>query len=216
MDKETLRRAPFFTTKGPGKGTGLGLSMAHGIAEQSGGRFMLRSKVGEGTTAELWLLIADPKTLEIDQVESSPADEAQAKDQKPLVVVTVDDDPLVLTNTVTMLEDLGHTAIPASSAKEALDILRQQNSVDLVLTDQAMPNMTGAQLAEAIQKDWPDVAIIIASGFAELEPGAGGELPKLAKPFTEAEVAKALAHVIVRRRESGRVVKFRTGAKPAV
>jgi len=216
MDKETLRRAtePFFTTKGPGKDTGLGLSMAHGIAEQSGGRFMLRSKVGEGTTAELWLPIADAKIPEIDQAKLGAT--SKPEQQSSLVVVAVDDNALVVTNTIAMLEDLGHTALRAASSKEALQILRQQDSVDLVITDQAMPNMTGVELAEAIQKDWPDIAVIIASGFAELDSEAGLILPTLSKPFTEADLAKALARVVPRRRENGRVLKFRTGAKPAV
>src|SRR6202049_936985 len=74
--------------------------------------------------------------------------------QGSLVVVAVDDDRLVLTNTIAMLDDLGHTGIAASSGKEALDILRQQGPVDLVITDYAMPHMTGLQLANAIQKEW--------------------------------------------------------------
>ena len=127
---------------------------------------MLRSKVGEGTTAELWLPIADAKIPEIDQAKLGAT--SKPEQQSSLVVVAVDDNALVVTNTIAMLEDLGHTALRAASGKEALQILRQQDSVDLVITDQAMPNMTGVELAEAIQKDWPDIAVIIASGFAEL------------------------------------------------
>ena len=189
--------------------------MAHGIAEQCGGRFMLRSKVGEGTTAELWLPIANLKTPQIDQAELSSTNEPGV--QGSFVVVAVDDDALVLTNTVTMLEDLGHTALRASSGKKRCRFSgSSRNSIDLVITDQAMPNMTGVQLAEVIQKDWPDIAVIIASGFAELDPDARVKLPTLSKPFTEADLAKELARVVPRRRENGRVLKFRTGAKPAV
>ena len=90
--------------------------------------------------------------------------------KRSLVVLAVDDDGLVLTNTVAMLDDLGHTGIAASSGKEALDILRQQDSVDLVITDYAMPQMTGLQLADAIKKEWPELPVIIATGFAEMEP----------------------------------------------
>ena len=122
----------------------------------------------------------------------------------------------MLTNTVAMLDDLGHTGIAASSGKEALDILRQQGSVDLVITDYAMPQMTGLQLADAIKKEWPELPVIIATGFAEMEPGAATSLPKLAKPFTQAELAHMLARVIKPSRRSGRVLKFRPGAKPAV
>ena len=115
--------------------------------------------------------------------------------------MAVDDDGLVLTNTVAMLDDLGHTGLAASSGKEALDILRQQGSVDLVITDHAMPQMTGLQLAEAIKKEWPELPVIIATGFAEMEPGAASTLPKLAKPFTEAELAKELERVIPKTRD---------------
>jgi PAS domain S-box-containing protein len=210
MDKETLRRAtePFFTTKGPGKGTGLGLSMAQGIAEQSGGRFVLQSKPGKGTTAEIWLPVANVEAPAIEQAQPSATVESESAQR--LVVVAVDDDFLVLTNTVTMLEDLGHTALAASSGKEALDILRQHGPVDLVVTDQAMPNMTGLQLAETIQKEWPDIPIILTSGYAELESGTSGELHVLSKPFTEAGLAAALTRAVLLRGR-GRVLKFRSG-----
>jgi PAS domain S-box-containing protein len=212
MDEATLRRAmePFFTTKGLGKGTGLGLSMVHGVAEQSGGWFTLRSRQGEGTTAELWLPVAEGQAQRIDRSERRAIN--AVVDQRPLVVLAVDDDGLVLTNTVAMLDDLGHTAISASSGKEALEILRQHGAVDLVITDYAMPQMTGLQLADAIKKEWPELPIIIATGFAEMEPEAGPSLPKLAKPFTEAELAKELERVVPRARIGGRVLKFQTGA----
>jgi len=128
----------------------------------------------------------------------------------------VDDDSLVLTNTIAMLEDLGHTVFPASSGKEALDILRREDSVDLVIADQVMPHMTGLQLAEAIQKEWPDLSVIIATGYAEIEPGVGMGLPKLSKAFTEDELAEKLALILPRMRKSGRVLKFRAGANPTV
>ena len=140
-----------------------------------------------------------------------PAGDAAA-DQRSLVVLAVDDDALVLTNTVAMLDDLGHTGIAASSGKEALDILRQQGSVDLVITDYAMPQMTGLQLADAIKKEWPELPVIIATGFAEMEPETESSLPKLAKPFTEAELAKELERIVPRARIGGRVLKFQTGA----
>ena len=211
MDETTLRRAmePFFTTKGLGKGTGLGLSMVQGVAEQSGGWFTLRSRQGEGTTAELWLPVAEGQA-QIGRNERRVID--AVADQHSLVVLAVDDDGLVLTNTVAMLDDLGHTGISASSGKEALNILRQQNSVDLVITDYAMPQMNGLQLADAIKKEWPGLPIIIATGFAEMEPETESSLPKLAKPFTEAELAKELERVVPKARIGGRVLKFQTGA----
>jgi PAS domain S-box-containing protein len=216
MDEETLKRAtePFFTTKGVGKGTGLGLSMVHGTAEQSGGWFTLRSRKGEGTTAELWLPVADEQSPAIGRSERPVSDAAIV--QGSLVVVAVDDDELVLTNTIAMLEDLGHIGIAASSGKKALDILRQQHSVDLVLADYAMPKMTGLQLADAIKKEWPELPVIIATGFAEMKPEVGPSLPKLSKPFTEAELVETLARIVPNMRKSGRVLKFRAGSTPAV
>src|SRR5215208_1159376 len=211
MDKATLRRAmePFFTTKGPGKGTGLGLSMVHGVAEQSGGWFTLRSRKGAGTTAELWLPAAESEARTVGQSEEPVSDAAV---DRSLVVLAVDDDELVLTNTVAMLEDLGHSAIAASSGEQALDILRQHESVDLVVTDYAMPQMTGLQLTKAIKKEWPGLPVVVASGFAEMEPDTGFDLPKLAKPFTEAELLKELERVIPRPHKGGRVLEFPSGA----
>ncbi|MGB7036761.1 MAG: PAS domain S-box protein [Xanthobacteraceae bacterium] len=193
MDQWTLERAmePFFTTKEPGKGTGLGLPMVHGLAEQSGGRFILKSQPAQGTTAELW--------LPVDEA-TNPAAEKQAaireaeRHQPMLVVLAVDDDPLVLTNTVAMLEDLGHTAIGVSSGKLALETLRQDDSIDLVITDQIMPQMTGVQLADAIKAEWPELAVILASGFAEAPAGIH-RLPRLSKPFNQSELAAKVAEV---------------------
>ena len=130
MDEETLRRAaePFFTTKGVGKGTGLGLSMVHGFAEQSGGRLILRSQKDRGTTAELWLPVAKASAQPVAPPQAVPA-----KTFRPLTILAVDDDALVLMNTVAMLEDLGHTVFEAYSGKEALEILRREDSVDLSL-----------------------------------------------------------------------------------
>ena len=173
MDEETLTRAtePFFTTKGVGKGTGLGLSMVHGVAEQSGGWFTLRSRKGEGTTAELWLPVAESEAPAVGR--SEPTSIEAAAELRALVVLAVDDDALVLTNTLAMLEDLGHTGIAASAGNKALDILRQQDAVDFVITDYSMPTMTGLQLADAIKIEWPELPVILATGFAEIEPKAG-------------------------------------------
>lgn len=193
MDRWTLERAmePFFTTKEPGKGTGLGLPMVHGLAEQSGGRFVLKSQPAQGTTAELWLPV-DERTN--PAVEKRAAAREADRHQPLLIVLAVDDDPLVLTNTVAMLEDLGHTAIGVSSAKAALETLRQDDSIDLVITDQIMPQMTGVQLADAIKAEWPELEVILASGFAEAPAGIQ-RLPRLSKPFNQSELAAKVAEV---------------------
>ena len=202
MDEETLRKAaePFFTTKGVGKGTGLGLSMVHGFTEQSGGRFILQSKKGGGTTAELWLPIAKPSVQPV-----TPARAAAAKPGRPLTVLAADDDALVLMNTVAMLEDLGHTVFEAYSAKEALEILRREDSIDLLVTDQAMPKMTGTELAKVVMKEWPDIPILLATGYADRGPGDDIGLPKLAKPFLQRDLADAIASMNPPRRRPDRV-----------
>jgi signal transduction histidine kinase len=191
MSPETLARAsePFFTTKGVGKGTGLGLSMVHGMTEQMGGRLILKSRKGEGTTAEIWLRVAT-------EVPETACDEGEAAAPEParraLRVLAVDDDPLVLFNTTAMLEDLGHTALEANSGAEALDLLRR-HPVDLVITDQAMPKMTGVQLLEAVRAEWPDLPVVLATGYAELPGGLASRAPKLQKPFMESDLADLLA-----------------------
>ncbi|TAV00245.1 hybrid sensor histidine kinase/response regulator [Rhizobium ruizarguesonis] len=194
MDAKTLEQAitPFFTTKGVGKGTGLGLSMVQGLASQSGGRLVMKSSLGEGTTAELWFPVAT-----VEQGTEAAADRPQQEENasRRLRIVAVDDDGLVLMNTTLMLEDLGHTVFEAMGGPEALDILRKQH-VDLVICDHAMPRMTGAQLAEAIRSEWPDMPIILATGYAEIPEGAGiVDLPRLGKPFSQAQLAEAISRI---------------------
>ncbi|MCH4550778.1 PAS domain S-box protein [Rhizobium changzhiense] len=194
MDAKTLEQAitPFFTTKGVGKGTGLGLSMVQGLASQSGGRLMMKSSLGEGTTVELWFPVVVG-----EQVTEAAADWPQQEENAPrrLRIVAVDDDGLVLMNTTLMLEDLGHTVFEAMAGPEALDILRK-HQVDLVICDHAMPRMTGAQLAQAIRSEWPDMPIILATGYAEIPEGAGiVDLPRLGKPFSQAQLAEAISRI---------------------
>jgi PAS domain S-box-containing protein len=190
MSPETLGRAtePFFTTKGVGKGTGLGLSMVHGMAEQMGGRLALTSRPGQGTTAEIWL-----PAMEGDSPAGSPvlSDAAPLAAPGKLRVLAVDDDRLVLFNTTAMLEDLGHEVVEAGSGDEALALL-EKDRFDLIITDQAMPRMTGLQLLDIVRQRWPALPVILATGYAEIPGGARVTVPKLSKPFTEQELAQAL------------------------
>ncbi|HEV7384941.1 MAG TPA: PAS domain S-box protein, partial [Phenylobacterium sp.] len=192
MDEATLARAtePFFTTKGVGKGTGLGLPMVHGLAEQSGGRMRLSSRLDQGTCVEVWLPQADAVTL---HGAAGLADrDLDGVAGRPCVVLAVDDDNLVLTNTVAMLEDLGHRVLVAGSGSEALALLAE-HAVDLVITDYAMPQMTGLQLAREIEARRPGMGVVLVTGYAELPPGDGEDLPRLAKPYSQAELARLLA-----------------------
>ena len=94
-------------------------------------------------------------------------------DQASLVVLAVDDDCLVLTNTLAMLEDLGHTGIGCILRQGSARHPPAHGSIDLVITDYAMPKMTGLQLADAIKKEWSELPVVIATGFAEMDPGGG-------------------------------------------
>jgi PAS domain S-box-containing protein len=196
MDETTLLRAtePFFTTKGVGKGTGLGLSMVHGLAEQSGGRFVLKSKSGEGTTASLWL----PALA----ASASGADPNIAQDitafarSKPLAILAVDDDALVLMNTAAMLDDRGHRVTMAYSGKEALKILRSGEAFDLLITDQGMPGMTGAELIDAVRAERPDLPIVLATAYDELPNDMARGVPRLLKPFMQGQLLEIVKRVV--------------------
>jgi PAS domain S-box-containing protein len=196
MDAETLEKAtaPFFTTKGVGKGTGLGLPMVQGLMAQGGGALALRSSQGGGTTAELWLPLAE----ETESVEQPPLQPSilSKRSERRLNVLAVDDDPLVLMNTVLMLEDLGHQAMQAYSAEEALRLLEQGPLPDLVVTDHAMPRMTGGELATEIARLLPGLPVILASGYAEIPGGVSCDLPRLAKPFTQSQLAESVASAV--------------------
>ncbi|MFJ2682827.1 PAS domain S-box protein [Pseudomonas sp. NPDC087342] len=193
MDQTTLASAtdPFFTTKGVGKGTGLGLSMVHGFIAQLGGRFILKSQKDAGTTAELWLPVATPGEVR------APVIETPAMSTIPgLSVLVVDDDSLVLTSTSLLLEDLGHRVISAASGAQALQAFDSGQNIDLVITDMAMPQMNGAQLAQAIRAQKPDLPIILATGYADRLEGFVTELPRLSKPFTQLHLVEIIAQAM--------------------
>jgi signal transduction histidine kinase/ActR/RegA family two-component response regulator len=199
MDEETMKRAtePFFTTKGVGKGTGLGLPMVQGLAQQSGGALLLKSAPGEGTTAEIWL----PAQTRQDQGPASTSLGAEDTTVAPdrLRVLAVDDDALVLMSTTDMLEDLGHAVIAVESGNHALTEL-ETATFDLIITDHAMPGMTGSQLADQVRARYPALNIILASGYAELSPDALGDVQRLSKPFSQADLANAIRRACDRTR----------------
>ncbi len=202
MDAETLNRArePFFTTKGVGKGTGLGLSMVHGMAEQLGGRFLLRSRLGEGTTAEIWLPAIDDEVAPLPKAEQPRL--ASVGQQR---IVYVDDDRLVLMNTVLMLEDLGHKVFAATSGAEALEILAREGDIDLLITDQIMPQMTGVQLLQKVAAARPSLPVILATGYAELPASEELQAVRLSKPFLQEDLARAISTI---KQTKGRVIPF--------
>jgi PAS domain S-box-containing protein len=199
MDEATLAKCtePFFSTKELGKGTGLGLSMIHGLALQLNGVLKLTSAPGKGTRAELWMPAASAEALpEVAPVET--ATEIPAHIEKAIVLV-VDDDPLIAMSTASMVEDMGLSVVLAGSGPDALEILRDSKHIDLLLTDYAMPKMTGAQLAVAARKLHPDLPIVLATGYADIPSGANIDLPKLGKPYTQDQLVNAIGHALKKR-----------------
>jgi CheY-like chemotaxis protein len=162
--------------------------MVHGMAEQMGGRLVLQSELGQGTTAEIWLPALEGEASAAS--ESAPSAAPSAAPRR-LKVLAVDDDRLVLFNTSAMLEELGHEVVEAGSGDEALGLL-DKHQFDLVITDQAMPRMTGLQLLEAIRQRRPDLPVILATGYAEIPGEALVSAPKLNKPFSEKELDVAV------------------------
>nr|WP_255699763.1 ATP-binding protein [Jiella avicenniae] len=202
MDAETLSRAcdVFFTTKPAGKGTGLGLSMVQGFVGTVGGRMSIKSCPGKGTTVTL-LLPAAPSPADgvfaDDELET-----ADVKDhpERKLRILVVDDDALVLMNSAALLNDLGHETFALSSAEEALSFLQNATThrpVDLVLTDHAMPHMTGLELARLLRKSWPSLPVVLATGYAEdVVDGTGIVSARLQKPFGIRDLRAVIAAAV--------------------
>ncbi|MDO9412615.1 MAG: PAS domain S-box protein [Pseudolabrys sp.] len=190
MSEATLARAqePFYTTKGIGKGTGLGLSMVHGFTAQSGGMMRIKSAPGKGTTVTLWL----PRASERDAAEVKVVEAPPTVTSSGLRVLLVDDDILVSMGAADMLLDLGHIVTEAKSGMEALQILDADSSFDVVITDYAMPQMNGLDLAHKVQERLPKMPIIMATGYAELPSGKAFEFERLSKPYSQHDLSAAL------------------------
>jgi signal transduction histidine kinase len=193
MDEATLKRAaePFFTTKGLGKGTGLGLSSVYGLAKQSGGAIAVASRVGSGTTVELWLPVTASTTPRIVTAAKNDCATSRA-----CSILLVDDDPMVAETTVGMLEVLGHHVTVASSAGRALEMLGANTAVDLVITDYAMPGMTGKELAQRIRETRPGLPVVLASGYADLAAQDDSGLPRLDKPYALDKLASMIGAML--------------------
>ncbi|TAJ64445.1 response regulator, partial [Brevundimonas sp.] len=185
---------PFFTTKPIGKGTGLGLSQVYGIAQQSGGTVRLASVEGQGSTVEIWLPAAAPAVTAPEDVFRVEAD-AEGPHQRILVV---DDDEAVRRFIVECLQTLGYSVEAAADGESGLRALREARP-DLLIVDYAMPGMTGVEVVRQARLVAPDVPILLATGYADME-AVDRVMPMdsvLRKPFRLAElgvaVRKALA-----------------------
>jgi signal transduction histidine kinase/ActR/RegA family two-component response regulator len=208
MDEATLKRAaePFFTTKEVGKGTGLGLSMVYGLAAQSGGIARVSSGLGTGTTVELWLPIADGAAARQPHAAAIAAPTIAPSEQR--CILLVDDDPLVTDATAGMLEQLGHRALIASSGTLALELIRLEPAIDLVITDQAMPGMSGTELAARVRDARPSLPIVLATGFADPPTGADPGLVRLDKPYRIDKLAATIKAALAAK-ASGSVIPGR-------
>lgn len=192
MDEATRRRAvePFFSTKGIGQGTGLGLSMVHGLAAQLGGGLTIESAESKGTSIALWLPIS---TDAVGADESGPV-----APRRPIgrgAALLVDDEELVRMSTADMLIDMGFEVSEAASADEALQVLRSGPRPALLITDHLMPGMSGADLAREARSLHPSLPILVVSGYAEAE-GIAPDLPRLTKPFRNADLAASLSALL--------------------
>jgi CheY-like chemotaxis protein len=185
MDEATIARAvePFFSTKGIGKGTGLGLSMVHGLASQLGGALTISSRPGIGTNVELWLPISGEAVVTEQRAAAAPVGFGHKG-----IALLVDDEELVRASTAHMLTELGYTVIEARRADEALKLAEDEPELNLLVTDYLMPGTNGADLARAVRMRWPDLPVLIISGYADAD-GIAPDLPRLTKPFRQDELA---------------------------
>jgi PAS domain S-box-containing protein len=178
---------PFFTTKTAGKGTGLGLSQAYGFAHQSGGAISVRSRVGKGTQATLYLPRSHASIAVL--VPAEPAGQTAGSGETILVV---EDNPDVKSVAVTLLEQLNYRTVAVENAKSALNVLASGSPVDLVFTDVMLPgDVDGVMLAQTIGKRYPRMPVLLTSGYAKALTGRHG-LPILRKPYQLAALAEAI------------------------
>ena len=186
---------PFFTTKDVGKGTGLGLSMVYGFAKQSDGAFRLQSKLGKGTRAEIWLPRAtDMGLIATDEVE--PAEEPTPS--QSLRILLVDDHEEVRGTTAALLAELGHSVTEAANGTEAIAALKKNGSCDLLISDYAMPELSGTDLVRELRKVHRGLPCIIITGYADGEAvdGRPDDVMVLSKPFTPAKLSEAILKAV--------------------
>jgi len=183
---------PFFTTKEVGKGTGLGLSMVYGFARQSGGAFRMESEVGAGTRAQIWL----PRAPEVAAAADAAGSGRRTARVRPLKILLVDDHDGVRTTTAALLRDLGHAVVEASDGAGVLSLLRgDPGCCELLITDYAMPHVSGAEVIRQARALRPGLPAVIITGYADAQSIARRpeDVLVLAKPFTADQLTAAIA-----------------------
>ena len=192
MDEATLARAfePFFTTKPTGRGSGLGLPMVQGFAAQSGGAAHIRSRLGEGTTVELWLPRAADRPAEAEAPTPTPEFRRGAAS-----VLLCDDDDAVRSFLSDFLQSIGYTVHEANGGEAAIRILEDGLDADLLVVDYAMPGMNGIETIRQARLRRPDMRPLLITGYSgDLGGGAAG-IPLLRKPFAPSELAQRVAEL---------------------
>ena len=198
IEPDMLERVmePFFTTKPVGKGTGLGLSMVYGFAQQSGGTIRIDSQVGNGTRVQIWLpraaSVSGEPVREIE-VTTLPAGAATR-----LSILLVDDHEGVRATAEAMLADFGHNVLTAKDGPAALDLLHKRGEeIDLLITDYAMPHLSGSELVRRARKDRPGLPAIMITGNADAVEAAdlAAGMLMLYKPFTPDQMHRSVAAV---------------------
>jgi PAS domain S-box-containing protein len=191
---------PFFTTKEQGKGTGLGLSMVYGFAQQSGGTLRIESEAGIGTRVEIWL----PRARADAESGRERAAERQeyAETRGALRVLLVDDHAGARVTTAALLQDMGHEVVEATDGPKMLDLLRARpDGFDLIISDYAMPLISGSEGIRQAREISPDIPAILITGYAEAASISGRpqDVHILLKPFGAEQFAAAIGNAMARR-----------------
>jgi signal transduction histidine kinase len=182
---------PFFTTKEIGKGTGLGLSMVYGFVSQSGGGMRIDSTLGEGTMVELWL----PRAADSPAAAPPAAATESLATSRPLRILLVDDHAAVRETTEAILRDLGHQVETACNGPSMLRKLADAPAAcDLIITDYAMPLMSGCEMLKQARGLLPEIPAILISGYADDQALADAPpgVAVLRKPFTLGQMDAAI------------------------
>jgi PAS domain S-box-containing protein len=179
---------PFFTTKPVGKGTGLGLSQVYGFAQQCGGSVVVKSEPGQGSTIVLTLPRSHAKVPSVRKA-------ADPHVPQPAVgtILVVEDNAEVRDVTATLLEQIGYDVLRAENAADALAQLQNGPAVGLVFSDIVMPNgMNGIHLVQEVREHYPNVRVLLTTGYSDVTAAAESRFAILRKPFAVSELERAV------------------------